>query len=145
VSNNNSSSSDVQTSITSLWEDLKQLTKEVVAAMNLADDLRSKTGGLQYRIADLDEIVISNQSAPTMDVTISLRSPAIHVHTRTVIEGVNTAERESWESFTIQNDKRGTPLREGASLLSREGEELTVEQAVYHILRPFLHRQAIAH
>jgi hypothetical protein len=154
-----------------LWEDLKQLTKEVVAAMNLTDDLRSKTGGLEYRMADLDEIVIVNQSSPTMDVTASmvvtmrLRSTAIHVHTRTVVQSIEAAERESWESFTVQSDETGASqsetgasLREGAALLDRgvslpdraslrsqEGEVFTVEQAVFHILRRFLHLKAIAH
>jgi len=144
VTENNLSSSDFQTSITSLWEDLKHLTKEVVAAMNLTDDLRSKTGGLEYRIADLAEIVVTNQSSPLMNVTICLRSAAIHVHRRTVIEGINATQRESWETFTVQNDESETSAREGGSLLSREGEMLTVEQAVYHILRPFLHLRAVA-
>ena len=162
MSENNSSSSDFQTSITSLWEDLKQLTKEVVAAMNLAEDLRSKTGGLEYRIVDRDEIVITNQSSPginvptAMHVSICLRSAAIHVHTRTVIQGIEAAERQKWESFTVQSDESGAWSRDGAALRdptsladrvplrNQEGEVFTVEQAVFHILRRFLHLQAIA-
>lgn len=158
----NDSSPEFQTSVASLWEDLKQLTKEVVAAMNQTDELRSKTGGLEYRIADFDEVVVTNQSSPSMDVVIRLRSPVVQVHTRTMIQGIETTERETWESFTVQSDETGASLQEEASLQdptslqdgasvpnraslrSREGEVLTTEQAVYHILRPFLHLQAIA-
>lgn|GEM_PF-1741513 len=141
---NDSSSSDFQPSITSLWDDLKQLTKEVVAAMNLTDDLRRKTGGLEYRMAAADEIVISNQISPSMDVTICLRSAAIQVHTRIIVEGINAAERESWESFTTQTGETETFLPARAPLRNQEGEVFTIEQAVYHLLRRFLHLRAIA-
>lgn len=138
MSDNHSSTLEFQTSIASLWEDLTHLTKEVVAAMNQTDELRSKTGGLECHFADLDEMVVTNQSSPSMDLTIRRRSAVVHVHTRTIVNGIQTIERETRESFTIQSDESG------ASLRNREGEVLTMEQAVFQILRPFLHLQAIA-
>ena len=144
MSTNDSSTPEFQTSIASVWQDLKQLTDQVVAEMNRAEELRSKTGGLEFRFADLDEMIISNHVSPgmdvttSMDVTIRLRSDVIQVQTRTVFKGAETAEREWWESFAVQS------AAGGASLRNRAGEELTIEQAVYHILRPFLHLHAAA-
>lgn len=143
-------------SIVSVWEDLKQLTNDVVAEMNRAEDLRSKTGGLEFRFAD-DEMIISNHVSsgvdvnPTsgvttsMNVTIRLRSELIQVQTRIVIEGAEPSERETWETFAFQSAESGASSESSSSLRTREGEELTIEQAVFHILRPFLHLQATAH
>jgi len=135
VSENDSSTPEFQASITSLWEDLKQLTKEVVAEMNRTDELRTKTGGLDCSFADRDAIAVTNHSSPSMEVTIRRRSALIHVHTRTAIQG---AERESWESFAVEIADSSALLR------NREGDALTIERTVFHILRPFLHLQAIA-
>jgi len=115
------------------WEDLKQLTANVVEEMNRAADLHDKTGGLECRFADAETIIVSKNSCPQMYVAIGFRPEAIDVNSRLVLGGPEETEREFRESLTISIDDSG------ASLRSPEGDVLTVDQAVYHILRPFLH------
>ena len=116
-----------------LWNALKQLIGSVVAEMNDAADLRSKTGGLECRAGDGDTIVVSKNSFPQMYVTVRLRAEAIDVSSRLVLGGPEQTEREFFESLAISVDASGTSLR------SREGDVFTTDQAVYYILRPFLH------
>ena len=115
------------------WEDLKQLTVSVVEEMNRAADLHDKTGGLECRFADGETIIVSKNSCPQMYVAIGFRPEAIDVNSRLVLGGPDETEREFRESLTIHI------ADSGASLRSLEGDVLTVDQAVYHILRPFLH------
>ena len=115
------------------WEDLKQLTVSVVEEMNRAADLHDKTGGLEYRSADGETIIVSKHSCPQMYVAIGFRPDELDVNTRLVLGGPEETEREFRESLTLNIDDSG------ASLRSAEGDVLTVDQAVYHILRPFLH------
>jgi len=112
-----------------LWTDLKQLISSVVAEMNRATDLRSKTSGLECRFEDGETILVSKSSCPQMCVTIRFGAEAVDVNSRLVLGGPDEIEREFHESLTIS----------GASLRSADGDMLTVDQAVYHILRPFLH------
>lgn len=112
-----------------LWEDLKRLTSNVVEEMNRAADLRGRTGGLECRFADGETILVSKNSCPQMCVTIHSRAEAVDVDSRLVLGGPDEIEREFHESLTIS----------GASLRSAAGDVLTIDQAVYHILRPFLH------
>jgi len=116
-----------------LWEDLKQLIGSVVAEMNDAADLRSKTGGLECHTGDGDTIVVSKNSFPQMYVTVRLRAAAIDVSSRLELGGPEQIEREFFESLAISVDDSGTSLR------SPGGDVFTTDQAVYYILRPFLH------
>jgi hypothetical protein len=115
------------------WEDLKQLTASVVQEMNRAADLHGKTGGLECRFADGETIVVSKNSCPQMYVAVCFLPDAIDVNTRLVLGGPDETEREFRESLTINIDDSG------ASLRSANGDVFTVDQAVYHILQPFLH------
>lgn len=118
-----------QPQTTALWEDLKRLTSNVVAEMNRAADLRGRTGGLECRFEDGETICVSKNSCPRMCVTIHSRVQAVDVDSRVVLGGPDEIEREFHESLIIS----------GASLWSADGDVFTVDQAVYHILRPFLH------
>lgn len=119
--------------ITALWEDLKNLVKSVVDEMNQAAELRSKTGGLDLQFDKTGTIVISKRSLPRMYVTVNLRAAAIDIGTRMVFKGPESIERQLWESLLIKTEEGGSRLR------NKAGEALTVDQAVYYILRPFLH------
>jgi antitoxin (DNA-binding transcriptional repressor) of toxin-antitoxin stability system len=105
----------------------------VVEEMNQTAELRSRTGGLQYRFADGETIVVTKESIPRLDVTIHLRTDSIDVDSRLVVRGPDAMEREAWESLAIDVDKGRSSLR------NAKGEVFTVDQAVYYILRPFLH------
>lgn len=119
--------------IAALWEDLKDLVKSVVEEMNQAAELRRRTGGLDLEFDDTGTIVISKRSLPRMYVTVNLRPAAIDIGTRMIFKGTESVERQLWESLFIKIDEGGSKLR------NKAGEALTVDQAVYHILRPFLH------
>ena len=116
-----------------VWEDLKQLTASVVEEMNRAADLHGKTGGLECRFADGETIIVSKNSCPQMHVAVYFRPEAIDVNSRLVLGGPDETEREFRESLTINIDDSG------ASLRSANGDVFTIDQAVYHILQPFLH------
>jgi hypothetical protein len=116
-----------------LWADLKQLISTVVAEMNSAADLRSKTGGLECRCDGDETIVVSKNSFPQMYVTVRFRAETVDVDSRLVLGGPHETEREFSESLAIHIDYSG------ASLRSPAGDVFTVDQAVYYILRPFLH------
>ena len=116
-----------------LWADLNQLISSVVAEMNSAADLRSKTGGLECRCDGDETIVVSKNSFPRMCVTIRFRTETVDVERRLVLGGPPETEREFSESLAI--DVRDS----GASLRNSQGDVFTVDQAVYYILRPFLH------
>ena len=116
-----------------LWADLNQLISSVVAEMNSAADLRSKTGGLECRCDGDETIVVSKNSCPRMSVTIRFRAETVDVESRLMLGRPSETEREFSESLAID-------VREsGAALRSPEGDVFTVDQAVYYILRPFLH------
>lgn len=119
--------------IAALWEDLKDLVKSVVEEMNQAAELRRRTGGLDLEFDNTGTIVISKRSLPRMYVTVNLRPAAIDIGTRMIFKGTESVERQLWESLFIKIDEGGSKLR------NKAGEALTVDQAVYHILRPFLH------
>jgi hypothetical protein len=125
--------SQLQPQIAALWEDLKDLVKSVVEEMNQAADLRSKTGGLEVQSENTGKIVISKRSLPRMYVTVDLRPAAIDIGTRMVFSGAAAVDRQIWDSLYLKIDENGAKLR------NKAGEVLTVDQAVYYILRPFLH------
>src|SRR5262249_46833764 len=119
--------------IAALWEDFKNLVKSVVEEMNQAAEFRSKTGGLDLQCDNSETILISKRSLPRMYVTVNLRSAAIDIGTRMVFKGAESIERQLCESLSIKTEEGGSRLR------NKAGDALTVDQAVYHILRPFLH------
>jgi len=116
-----------------LWADLKQLMTSVVAEMNRATDLRSKTSGLECRFEDSETIVVSKSSCPQMCATIRFHAEVVDVDSRLVLGGPDEIEREFHESLTIDVQDSLASLRSAA------GDVFTVDQAVYYILRPFLH------
>ena len=122
-----------QPQTTALWADLKQLISSVVAEMNRATDLRSKTSGLECRFEDDETILVSKSSCPQMYVTIRFGAGAVDVDSRLVLGGPDEIEREFHESLIIGVDDSRASLRSAA------GDVFTVDQAVYYILRPFLH------
>ena len=122
-----------QSQSAALWEDLKQLLSSVVAEMNHTAELRRRTGGLECRVEDGGAIVVSKNSFPQMYVTLRMRAEAVNVDTRMVLGGADHEEREFRETLAISTDDSS------ASLRSPEGDVFTTEQAVYYILRPFLH------
>jgi hypothetical protein len=120
-----------------LWEDLKHLTRSVVEEMNRDADLRTRTGGLESRLEDGDRLVVSKQSAPQMYLVVRLGAEGLDVDTRLCVSEADLTEREFREELTIQLDANNTSLRNAA------GEVFTVEEAVFYILRPFLHLGAV--
>jgi hypothetical protein len=116
-----------------LWADLKQLTSSVVEEMNRAADVRSKTGGLECLIQNDETMVVSKTSFPQMYVTMRLRGEVLDVHSRLLLGGPQQTEREFHESLAIRIDDSGPSLR------SPEGDVFSTDQAVFYILRPFLH------
>lgn len=119
--------------LAALWEDLKDLVTSVIDEMNGAADLRSKTGGLDVQFENTGKILISKESLPRMYVTIDLRSTLIDIGTRMEFKGAESIERQLSESLIPKIDEGGCRLQ------NSDGELLTVDQAVYYILRPFLH------
>ena len=113
-----------------LWEELKELSKSVVEEMNRDAELSMRTGGLESRLENGDAFVVSKLSAPQLFLSVRLRTGAIEVYTRLCVSEPDLMESEFREQLTIQN---GTSLRNAA------GEVFTVEEAVFYILRPFLH------
>src|ERR1043165_1254713 len=85
-----------------LWADLKQLISSVVAEMNRAADLRSKTGGLECRVADGEIIVLNKNTFPQMYMTVRLGAQAVDLVSRLVPGGPPESEHESSESLAIE-------------------------------------------
>jgi len=126
-----------QPQTTALWEDLKQLTKSVVEEMNRDAEISSRTGGLESRLEDGDALVVTKVSAPRMHLVVRLRAEAFEVHTRLWVSEADLTEWEFREDLMIQFDDKGASLRNPA------GEVFTVDEAVFYILRPFLHLGAV--
>jgi hypothetical protein len=116
-----------------LWADLTQLIKGVVEELNRVDELRAKAGELSYQMQNTEQIIVSNQSEPAMSVIVTSRSTSIDVHTRIVVTGAVPLEQEGRENLTVYIDESGPSFR------NENGVALTLEQAVFYILRPFLH------
>ena len=113
-----------------LWEELKELSKSVVEEMNRDAELSMRTGGLESRLENGDAFVVSKLSAPQLFLSVRLRTEAIEIHTRVCVSEPDLMESEFREQLTIQN---------GISLQNATGEIFTLEEAVFYILRPFLH------
>ncbi|HEX5832248.1 MAG TPA: hypothetical protein VFY34_00240 [Pyrinomonadaceae bacterium] len=113
-----------------VWDDLKQLVRNVVEEMNRLEDLRIKTGGLDYQLSATDSIVVTKQSLPSMTITISRRPDALEVER---ILGSGAESVEAREILETKIEESGPAFRNDA------GAVFTVEETVYYLLRPFLH------
>jgi len=113
-----------------LWEELKELSKSVVEEMNRDAELSMRTGGLESRLENGDAFVVSKLSAPQLFLSVRLRTGAIEIYTRLCVSEPDLMESEFREQLTIQN---------GISLQNATGEIFTLEEAVFYILRHFLH------
>lgn len=118
-----------------LWDDLKQLVRNVVTEMNRLEDLRTKTGGLVYQFGETDFIIVTNQAPPSMTMTISRRRDALEVER---ILGSGAESIETRENLATEFDASGPTFR------NHTGEVLTIEETVYYLLRPFLHFNSVA-
>ena len=119
-----------------LWDDLKELIRNVVEEMNRLEEFRNKTGGLDYQLGETDSIIVTIQSVPSMSMTISARPDALKLESRILGRGVEPIE--SQESLAIKIGDSGP------SFHSETGEVFTIEETVYYILRPFLHFKSAA-
>ncbi|HEY0728828.1 MAG TPA: hypothetical protein VGD38_12205 [Pyrinomonadaceae bacterium] len=122
--------------LAAVWDDLKQLTRDVIEEMNRLEEFRNKTGGLDYQLGETDSIIVTKQSHPSMSVTISCRSDALEIAGRIAARGAKPIE--SQESLVLENRESGPSFR------TETGEVLTIEETVYYILRPFLHLNGVA-
>ena len=119
-----------------LWDDLRELVRNVVEEMNRLEEFRSKTGGLDYQLGETDSIIVVKQSLPSMSITISHRPDALELESR--ILGGGTEPLESAERLALACDANSP------SFCTEAGEELTTEETVYYILSPFLHLKSAA-
>lgn len=118
-----------------LWDDLKQLVRNVVAEMNRLEEFRIKTGGLDYQLGETDSIIVTKQSLPSMTITISRRPDALEVER---ILGQGAESIEAREMLVSRIEASGPAFR------NNTGEVLTIEETVYYVLRPFLHFNCVA-
>ena len=124
---------NVQIDIAGLWQDLQRLIRDVVEQMNYDEELRQRTGGLDFHHAPLDTIIVKKQSPPAVCLTLTREAAVIAVNHRIVLNGTNVKEQETQESLSIEIDETQTPF-----CRNNHGETLTIEQVVFYILRPFL-------
>ena len=122
--------------LAAVWDDLKQLTREVVEEMNRLEEFRTKTGGLDYQLDETDSIIVNKQSLPSMSVSISCRPDALEIAGRIVARRAEPIEAQ--ESLALEIGEGGPSFR------TETGEVLTIEETVYYILRPFLHLNSVA-
>lgn len=118
-----------------VWDDLKQLVRNVVTEMNRLEDLRTKTGGLVYQLGETDSIIVTKQSPPSMTITISHRPEVLEVER---IIGSGAESIEARENLATEFEASGPTFR------SDTGEVLAIEETVYYLLRPFLHFNCVA-
>jgi hypothetical protein len=142
---------DVQIDISGLWKDLQGLIRRVVEQMNYDEELRQRTGGLDFQQGPLDTIVVKKQSLPAVYLTLTRGTAVIAVNHRIVINGPNAKEREIAVNHRIViNDPNATEqeIRDSLSIeivetrtplhRTNQGESFTIEEVVFYILRPFL-------
>lgn len=118
-----------------VWDDLKELIRDVIEEINRLEEFRNKTGGLDYQLGETDSIIVTKQSPPSMSVTISCRPDAIEIAGRLFAQGAEPIEAQ--ESLALEIGEGGPSFR------IETGEVLTIEETVYYILRPFLHLNGV--
>lgn len=119
-----------------LWDDLKQLIRDVVEEMNRLEEFRTKTGGLDYQLSETDSIVVTKQTLPRVAITISHRPDALKVEASMLGGGAEPIAGQ--ETLVVEIGESGPSFR------NETGEVFTVEETVYYILRPFLHFNNVA-
>jgi hypothetical protein len=124
---------DVQIDMAGLWKDLQRLICAVVEQMNHDEELRQRTGGLDFQHGPSDMIVVKKQSFPAVNLTLTRGTAVIAANYRIVISGPNARPQETRESLCFEIDKTRTSL-----CRNNHGESFTIEQVVFYILRPFL-------
>ena len=116
-----------------LWDDLKQLVRDVVEEMNRLEEFRNKTGGLDYQLTATDSIVVATQTLPGLKVNITRRPEVLQIDR---ILGGGAESVEAQESLAIE-------FASSPSFRNEAGELLTIEETVYYVLRPFLHLKSV--
>ena len=129
-----------QINIANLWNDLQVLIRDVVEQVNNDEELRQRTGSLDFYHGPPDTIVVKKQSLPAVYLTLTRAATVIEVNYRIVINGPNAKEQETRESLSIEIDETQTPLYR-----NNQGESFTIEQVVFHVLQPFLHSALLSH
>ena len=122
--------------LAAVWDDLKQLTRDVVEEMNRLEEFSNKTGGLEYQIGESDSIIVTKQSLPSLSVIISCRADTLEITGTLVARGAEPIEAQ--EGLAIKIGESGPSFR------VETGEVLNLEETVYYILRPFLHLNSVA-
>jgi hypothetical protein len=117
-----------------LWDDLKQLVRDVVEEMNRLEEFRNKTGGLDYQLTATDSIVVATQTLPGFKVNITRRPEVLQID-RVLGSGAESVEAQ--EGLAIEFDASSPSFRNEA------GELLTIDETVYYVLRPFLHLNSV--
>ena len=124
---------NVQLALAAIWSELQILIKDVVQQMNSIEEIRQRTGGLDFHHGPLDTIIVTKESLPAVYLTLSCGTAAMDVYWRIVVPDGSAKEQELRERLTIE-------LEPGRLLFQNKlGASLTTEQAVFYILRPFLH------
>lgn len=119
-----------------LWDDFKQLIRDVVEEMNRLEEFRTRTGGLDYQLNETDSIVVTKQTLPRIAITISHRPDALTVEASLLGGGAEPGAAEERLAVEIGES--------GASFRNETGEVFSIEETVYYILRPFLHFNSVA-
>lgn len=119
-----------------LWDDLRQLIRNVVEEMNRLEEFRTRTGGLAYQPGETDSIIVTKQSLPSMSITISHHPDALKI--KSSMLGGGAEPIESQESLAVEISETGFSFR------NETGEVFTIEETVHYILRPFLHFNSVA-
>lgn len=119
-----------------LWDDLKQLIRDVVEEMNRLEEFRTKTGGLDYQLGPTDAIIVTKQSLPHISITISPGPDTLKIEASMLGSGAEPIE--SQESLAVEIGDSSPSFR------NETGEVFTIEETVYYILRPFLHFNSVA-
>jgi hypothetical protein len=117
-----------------LWDDLKQLVRDVVEEMNRLEEFRNKTGGLDYQLTATDSIVVATQTLPGFKDNITRRPEVLQID-RILCSGAESVEAQ--EGLAIEFDASSPSFRNEA------GELLTIDETVYYVLRPFLHLNSV--
>src|ERR1700752_3192025 len=119
-----------------LWDDLKKLIGEVVEEMNRLEELRIKTGGLEFQLGETDSIIVTRQSLPNMSISISHGPEALEI--KASMFGTDIEPTQAQESLAVEIHESGPSFR------TETGEVFNLEETVYYILRPFLHFNSVA-
>ena len=114
-----------------VWEDLILLTKNVVEAMNRVDELRNRTGGLEFQLGKDHGIIVDS---PVLSAAVNLLPDTIEIRYIIASRDRHPLDEQSREILKMEIHQCGQYM-----FRTVQGDAWTVEQTIYHILRPFLH------